>query len=176
MRGDLSVIGLQFTRPRKIAASATRFEAGEPIVSTITMSSGVASSNTWTIAAADFVVLGTNTLGGVATKGALPYKTGTLVAQTVICACPVPMAGILRGRAQVVASVDTAAELLLILNDTALVDYNSTGASDGGELYTIIETATSDTSGFAIVDGNPAKGSLDVEAYATIYRIDQDVT
>jgi len=175
MRGDLSVIGLQFTRPRKVAASATRFEAGEPLYSTATMSSGVASSNTWVLAAADFPVLGTHTFGGVALKGALPYKTGTLVAQTATCACPAPMAGIIRGKAKTAASYDTAAEILAVLNDAVLIDYNSTGAPDGGELYTV-DVAAADTSGFAIVDGNPAKSTLDVEVYATVYRIDQDVS
>lgn len=177
MRADLSVVGLQFTRPRRVAASATRFEAGEPIHSTATMNgSGVASSNTWVLAAADTVVLGTHTLGGVALKGALPFKTGTLTAQTALCACPIPHAGLIRGKAETAGSVDTDAELLLILNDATLIDYNATGGTDGGELYTIKEAVSADTSGFAIINGNPAKSTLDVEAYATVYRIDQDVT
>lgn len=177
MRGDLSVIGLQFTRKRRIAASATRFEAGEPIHSTATMNgSGVASANTWTLAAADTVVLGTHTLGGIAIKGALPFATGTVVAHTTVCACPLPFAGIIRGKAETAANIDTASELLGIINDAVLIDYNATGGTDGGELYTIKDTASADTSGFVIVEGNTAKGTLDVEAYSTVYRVDQDVT
>lgn len=177
MRGDLSVHGPQFTRERRVAASATRFEAGEPLYSTATMSSGAASANTWVLAAADFCVLGSQTtFGGVCLNGALPYKTGTLVAQTVITAGPIPHAGIMRGKAEVAASVDTAAELLAIINDATLVDYNSTGGSDGGELYTIKETASADTSAFVIVAGNTSRGTLDVEVYATAYRINQDVS
>jgi hypothetical protein len=177
MRADLSVHGITFTRKRRIAASATRFEAGEPIHSTATMDgSGVASANVWTLAAADTVVLGTHTLGGVALKGALPYKTGTLVAQTAVCACPVPHAGLIRGKGETLASVDTDSEILGIINDTTLIDYNSTGGTDGGELYTIKVAASADTSGFVVIDGNAAKGTLDIECYATVYRIDQDVT
>jgi len=176
MRADLSVHGPQATRVRRVAASATRFEFGEPLISTATMSSGVASANTWVLAAADFPVLGTHTFGGVAIKGALPFKTGTLVAQEAITVCPIPHAGILRGKAETAANIDTDAELILILNDTALVDYSATGAPDGGELYTIKDTTSADTSGFAIIDGNISKGTLDVEVYATVYRIDQDVT
>jgi hypothetical protein len=176
MKGDLSVLGLQATRPRRVAASATRFEAGEPLYSTATMSSGVASSNTWVLAAADFPVLGTHTFGGVALKGALPYKTGTLVAQTAQCACPVPHSGLIRGKGEVAASVNTDAEILALINDATLIDYNATGGTDGGELYTVKDVASADTSGFAIIAGNAATGTLDVEVYATVYRIDQDVS
>ena len=176
MRADLSVVGIQTTRLRRIAASSTRFEVGEPIYSKATMSSGIASDNNWVLATEDFPTAGTHTLGGVAIKGSLPYKTGTLVAQTTICACPVPHAGLIRGKAETAGNIDTDAELLAILNDATLIDYSATGASDGGQLYTIKDTAGADTSMLAIIDGNIAKGTLDVEVYATAYRIDQDVT
>jgi hypothetical protein len=177
MRGDLSVIGKQFTRNRRVAAAATRFEAGEPLYSLATMSSGAASSNTWVLAAGDFPVLGTSTFGGVAIEGAEPKNsTGALVAQTATCACPVPHSGLLRGKAETAGNIDTAAELLAILNDATLVDYSATGASDGGELYTIKDTASADTSGLAIIDGNITKGTLDVEVVYNAYRIDADVS
>lgn len=176
MRGDLTVTGPSSTRKRRVAASATRFEAGEPLYSKGTMSSGAASSNTWVLAAEDFPVLGTHTFGGVAIKGALPFKTGTLVAQTALTACPIPHAGLIWAKGETAANVDTDAELLAILNDATLIDYAATGASDGGELYTIKDTASADTSGLAIIDGNPAKKTLAVEVYATVYRMDQDVT
>jgi hypothetical protein len=176
MRADLTVLGPAYTRKRHIAASSTRIEYGEPVYSTATLTNGVASSNEWVLAAADFPVLGTHTFGGVALKGTLPFKTGTVVAQYLNCACPIPEAGIIRGKAETVANADTAAELLGLIGDVTLVDYNSTGGSDGGELYTIKETASADTSGFQIVDGNTTRGTLDVEVYATAYRTDQDVT
>jgi hypothetical protein len=177
-KGDLSVHGPLFTRGRRVAASATRIEAGEPLYSTATMDgSGVCSANTWTLAAADFTTLGSQlTFGGVAQKGSLPFGTGTLIAQTHVCNCPVPHAGIMRGKGETAASIDTDAEILAIINDAVLVDYNATGASDGGQLYTIKVAAAADTSAFVIVDGNAAKGTLDVEVYATVYRINQDIT
>lgn len=176
MRADLSVIGPSFTRTRRVAASSTRFEAGEPLYSKATLSSGAASDNNWVIAAEDFPVLGTHTFGGVAINGALPFKTGTLVAQSAICSCPIPEAGLLRGKAETAANIDTAAELLAIINDVTLVDYAATGGTDGGELYTIKNAASADTSGLQIVDGNIAKGLLDVAVSYPCYRIDNDIS
>ena len=178
MRADLSVFGPAFTRKRRVAASATRFEAGEPLYSKETYTTGAASDNTWVLAAEDFPILGTHTFGGVSLKGSNPFKTGALVAQTAICACPIPHAGLIRGKAESAAAIDTDAELLGFINDTVTFDYSATGASDGGELYTI-KTASetpADTGGLAIINGNIAKGTLDVEVYATVYRLAQDVT
>ena len=173
MRADLSVVGPQFTRERRVAASATRYEAGELLIfSSLTYSTGIASANTCTLAAADAVVLGTDYLAGVPIKGASPFKTGTLVAHKTTCACPIPNAGIIRGKAETAASVDTDAELLLLINDLSLIDYAATGGSDGGELYTIKEAAAADTHSFTIVGGNPARATLDVVCHPNIYRTD----
>lgn len=176
MRGDLLVLGPKFSRRRRVAASATRFEVGEPLYSTATLSSGAASSNTFVLAAADFVVLGTNFLGGVAVKGARPFSTGTLVAQTALCHCPIPHSGRIRGKGETAGNIDTDAEILAIINDATLIDYNSSGGADGGELYTIKDTASADTSAMAIIDGDPVKGELDVEVSYNVYRVDADVS
>jgi len=175
MRADLTVLGPAYTRQRHIAASSTRIEYGEPVYTTATLTSGAASANEYVLAAADFPVLGTHTFGGVALKGTLPFKTGTVVAQYLNCACPIPEAGIIRGKAESFAAADTAAEILAVYGDAVLVDYNATGGSDGGELYTI-KAASADTSGFQVVGGNPTRGTLDVEVYPSAYRTDQDVT
>lgn len=174
MRGDLSVVGpLQFVAKRHVAASATRFEKGEPLHQAgASYSNGACSANIYTLAAADTAVVGTDHFGGVAIKGAEPFKTGTLTAQTTLCACPVPHAGLIRGKAETAASIDTAAELLAIINDTALIDYNATGGSDGGELYKIKETTSADTSCFTIQDGNIVKGELFVSIVPNGYRND----
>jgi len=175
MKADLQVVGLQASVNLRVAASATRFEAGEPLYSTASLTSGAASANTFVLAAADFVQNGTNWFGGVALEGAEPKNsTGTLTAQTVTCARPAPYMGMLRGKAETVASVDTDAELLLILNDVTRVDYNSTGGTDGGELYTIKQTAAQDTDLLTIIGGNPAKSTLDVLVDPLAYRIDND--
>ena len=178
MRGDLTVLGLQFSRRRKVAASATRFEVGEPFYSKETYTTGAASDNVFVLAAEDFPILGTHTFGGVAIKGANPHKTGTLVAQTAICACPLPHAGLIRGKGESAAAIDTDAEILGFINDTTTFDYSAAGAPDGGQLYTV-KTASdtpADTGGLAIIDGNRATGTLDVEVYATVYRLAQDVS
>jgi len=173
MRADLQVIGFAQTLPRRVAASATRIEVGEPLVqASVTWSSGAASANVFTLAALDCVVIGTDVFGGIAAKGSLPFETGTLVAQTMQSANPIPTLGRIEGKAEVKASVDTAAELLAIINDFTLIDYNATGASDGGQLYTIKETAAADTSAFTIVEGNVALGTLQVTVDSRAYRFD----
>lgn len=172
MRADLSVVGLAQTLPRRVAASATRFEVGEPLHGLGTLSSGAINTNTFVLAAADTPVIGTHRFGGIAIKGSVPFKTGTLVAQTALCACPIPNLGRIRGKGETAANVDTDSEILGIIGDVTLIDYSATGASDGGELYTIKDTASADTSGLEIVEGNAAKGTLDVVVDVRAYRSD----
>ena len=95
-----------------------------------------------------------------------------VVEQFLNAAIPVPNVGRVRGKAQTAGSVDTLTELALLIGDVTLIDYSATGASDGGQLYTIIEVATADTSGLEIVGGNPALSTLDVVADARAYRLD----
>lgn len=172
MRADLSVIGFAQTLPRRVAASATRYEVGEPLHCVGTLSSGATTVNTYVLAAADTPVVGTHRFGGVAISHCQPFSTGTVVAHTAMGSCPVPNVGRIRGKGETAANVDTDAEILLIIGDVTLIDYSSTGASDGGELYTIKDTASADTSGLEIVEGNAAKGTLDVVVDARAYRSD----
>lgn len=172
MRMDLAVIGFAQTLPRRIAASATRYEVGEPLHCTGTFSSGVTSVNTYVLAAADTPVIGTYRFGGIAISHCLPFSTGTVVAHKAQGACPIPNLGRIRGAGETAANVDTDAEILAIIGDTSLIDYSATGASDGGELYTIQDTASADTSGLEIIDGNASKGTLDAIVDARAYRHD----
>lgn len=172
MRGDLSVIGLQSEVSRRIAASATRYEVGEPLHGLGALTNGAINTNTYVLAAADTPVIGTHKFGGVAIRRCRPLESGTVVAHRTVAACPVAYIGMVRGKAMTAGSVDTESEVIGVIGDSTLIDYNATGASDGGELYTIIETATADTSGLEIVDGNPAKGTLDVVVCAQAYRHD----
>jgi len=175
MLGDLKVIGPNAVIRRNIAAGGTAISAGEPLTAAITSSSGAASANVMALAAADLPVVssGNYRFGGIAIKTALLAAAGTTNAQKLPCACPVPFIGKLRGIAETKANIDTAAELLAIIGDFTLIDYNATGASDGGELYTIQDTASADTSGLEIVDGNIARGELDVVCDADVYRFDR---
>ncbi len=176
-KADLNVIGPQATLPRRVAASATRFEAGEPLIqASASFSTGAASANVFTLAATDIGVIGTDNFGGVALEDAEPKRTGTLVAQTVNCACPVGYIGQIEGKAETAGNIDTAAELLAIIQDAVLIDYNASGAADGGELYTIKDTAAVDTAAFQIVAGDVGSGTLKVIVDPRFYRIANDIT
>jgi len=172
MIADLSVIGPQATIPRRIAASSTRFYYGEPLIqAAASFTSGAASANVFTVAATDIGVIGTDNFGGIAIKESLPLTTGTLVAQTTQAACPVGYLGRIRGVAETVGNIDTEAELLAIIQDAVLIDYDATGSTISGPSYTIKDTAAADTSAFQIVAGNVTKGTLDVIMDPRFYRI-----
>ena len=172
MKADLRVIGPAANFKRYLASGGTGIQAGEPLHSLATLSSGAASVNQYVLAAADTPVVGTHKFGGIAIKNSLNVAAGTTRAQFLNTANPVPSIGRIRGKAETAANVDTLAELVAILQDTVLIDYNATGAVDGGELYTIKDTASADTSGLEIADGNIALQTLDVSVVSVAYRHD----
>lgn len=172
MVSDLRVNGPSAAIKRYLVSGGTAIEAGEPVHSVATLSSGASSANTYVLAAADTPVIGTHRFGGVAIEKAELAGAGTVLEQFLTCACPVPYVGKITGKAETAANVDTLTELALIIQDTVLIDYNATGASDGGQLYTIKDTAAADTAGLEIVGGNPALSTLDVVIDARAYRHD----
>lgn len=171
MLGDLKCVGFCQELPRRISASATRFYVGEPLHSTATSSSGAASANDYVPAAVATPIVGTHRFGGICNKNATP-PTGTVAAQTTLAACPIPNLGRIRGKGKVAANIDTAAELLAIIGDYVLIDYAATGSPSSGPLYTINDTASADTSGLEIVEGNIQRGTLDVTVIGVAYRWD----
>src|SRR3990167_4221892 len=105
MRGDLSVIGYAATLSRRIAASATRYEVGEPLHSLVDRTTGVANVNTYVLVATDAPIIAaltgsTSQFGGIAISRALPATTGTLIAHTAQASCPIPQLGRIRGKAE----------------------------------------------------------------------------
>lgn len=165
-RGDLSVIGVSGgERPFRVAASATRFYTGEPINFAGTYSSGVASANTVVVLTDAKPVIGTDLFVGIAGRDAKVNSAGTVVAHTTSVVVPIPYCTRIRGRAKTAANVDTDSELLGVLWDVVLFDLTTA-------VYTIDETAAADTSGLTIVDGNPAKQTLDVIVDARAMRAD----
>lgn len=172
MLADLRVIGPAASFGRYLAASQTAIMAGEPLHSTSVRTSGAGNSNVYVLAAADTPVVGTHQFGGVAQKSSENGAAGTTKAQFLVTANPVPNVGRIRGKAETAANVDTLAELVGLLSDSVLIDYNSTGGADGGELYTIKDAASADSSGLEIVGGNPALGELEVCVDARAYRTD----
>lgn len=172
MRADLRVVGPQASFGRLLASGGTAVVAGEPLHCLGTQSSGAATTNEFVLAAADTPVVGTHRFGGVALKDSENAAAGTTNRQYLITANPVPGVGRIRGVAQTKANVDTTTELDGFIGDYTLIDYNATGAPDSGQLYTIIETVTADTSGLEIVGGNIALGTLDVTVDGRAYRHD----
>ena len=175
MRADLQTIGFAQSLPRYVAASATRFSSGEPLIqAAVTWTAGVADANTFTAPAIDILVVGTDVFGGISTEEAEPKNsTDTLVAQKVTTSNPVPYLGRIRGVGTTKASIDTDAELLLLIQDMILITYNATGAADGGPLFTMAVAPAADTSGFQLQDGNPATGTLDVTVDGECYRFER---
>lgn len=171
MKADLSVVGFAQEIPRRIAASATHFYAGEPLHNLGSYTSGAVSVNTFVAAAAATPVIGTHRFGGIAIREAQPTTVGsTVIAHTSMTACPIPDLGRIRGKGKVFANVDTDAEIIAIIGDLVLIDYAATGSPSGGPLYTINDTASANTSGLEIVEGNAARGTLDVLVDPRSYR------
>jgi len=172
MVADLSIIGPAAALKRYIVAGGTAIEQGEPLHNLGTLSSGVSSVNTYVLAAADTPVVGTHRFGGVAERKSDNSGAGTTLEQFITCGCPVPNIGRIRGKAETAANVDTLSELALLLGDVVLIDYSATGASDGGQLYTIKDAASADTSGLELAGGNVATQTLDVFVDVRAYRHD----
>jgi len=171
-KADLKVIGPAASFGRYLAASQTAIQAGEPLHAVNTRTSGAAGSPVYVLAAADTPIVGTHEFGGVAMVPSLNVAAGTTEAQFLLTANPVPHVGRIRGKAETAASVDTLTELAALLLDAVLIDYNATGASDGGQLYTIQEVASADSSGLTLIGGNPALSELEVTVDARAYRTD----
>lgn len=172
MIADLKVIGPAAIFPRYVVAGGTAIKAGEPLHNLASSSSGAASVNTVVLAATDSPVIGTHRFAGIANENSENAAAGTTQTQYLNAACPVPVVGRIRGKAETAASVDTASEIAGLIGDYTLIDYAATGGTDGGELYTIKEVASADTSGLEIVGGNPALGTLDVTVAEAAYRHD----
>lgn len=174
MRADLKVVGPAAIWKRYLVAGGTSIQPGEPMHSVAALTSGIADVNTYVLAAADTPVIGTHKFGGVANEPSQNDTAATplVIEQFLNCANPVPNVGRIRGTAETKASVDTLTELALLMQDTVLIDYSATGASDGGQLYTIKEVGSADTSGLELVGGNTALSTLDVVVDPRAYRHD----
>lgn len=171
-KADLRVIGPAAAIPRWLVSGGTGIQAGEPLHSLAALTAGIADVNTYVLAAADTPVIGTHKFGGIANEPSDNVAAGTVKQQSLNCACPVPYIGRIQGKAETAASVDTLTEAILLAQDAVLIDYNATGAPDGGQLYTIKEVGSADTSGLEIVNFIPALSLLEVTIDARAYRND----
>jgi len=152
-------------RPFRVAASATRGYAGDPINNLGVRTSGASSVNTVVVLTDGKPIVGTDQFIGVAVESMKVNSAGTVVAHSLSVAVPIPHCTRIRGKAETPASIATDAELLAIL-------FDSTSFGLSGGVYTISETAAGDSEGLMIVEGNIVKGTLDVVVDARVMRTD----
>lgn len=162
---DVSVIGTSAVQKHRVAASATRFYAGEPINFAGTYSSGVASVNTVVVLTDGKPVIGTDNFVGIAAQDAPVGSDTTVDADWVDVTEPIANFTRMRAKAKTAANVDTLSELIGLLWDVVLFDLTST-------VYTIDETGAADTSGLTIKGGIFEQGLVDVTVDPRAMRAD----
>jgi len=168
---DIEVIGASGTQKHRVAASATRFYAGEPLnLAAMTYTSGVSDINTVTQAADGTPVIATDTSGtqasfvGVAAEDAPVGSDTTVDAGWVTVTEPIAHFTRLRSKAKTAASCDTLSELIGLIYDVYLFDLTST-------VFTF-DAAGADTGGLRCVGGIWEKSMLDVVVDARAMRVD----
>lgn len=163
-KNDLKTVGVSGgARTMRVAASATRFYVGEPIMSTYSLTAGVASVNTVVVLTDNKPVIGTDNFLGVAAKDAEVNTAGTVTAHKTQVVVPIPYVTRIRGKAKTATNVDTDSELLGVLFDTVVFDLTTS-------TYTIDDAAQANTGGLQVVDGNIVKQTLDVVVDARAMR------
>ena len=155
-------------QPRQVAASATRFYAGEPVNNIGTFTAGAISVHTIVQLADAKPRVATDNFQGIAATDAPVNSSGTVVASAwstpVYVTVPIPYITRIRARAKTTTGlVDTNANLLAILLNA--VDFDLTSST-----FTIDATAASNASGLQLVNGNIIKGTVDVVVEARAMR------
>lgn len=158
---DLRVVGPSFNKEYRVASGATAINAGEPVNSLATLSSGAASVNTVVVLTDGKPVIGTDNFIGIAAAAGTHTASA---AGRVAVSRPYASVTEIWGKAKSAAAIDTDAELLAILGDAVLFDL-TTG------VYTIDQAAAVNTAGLTIVDGNIFKGELGVTVDARAMRV-----
>ncbi len=100
---------------------------------------------------------------GLCTKDFETNSAGTVIAHKTFATAVIPHVTVIRGKAKTAGNIDTDAELLAILRDLTLFDLT-------GTTYTIDDTASANTAGLQIVNGNITKGTLDVNVDSRALR------
>lgn len=164
---DLEVKGITAGVNRyRVAASATRSYAGEPVMTTPTYSGGTTNSNTVIRVSDNKPTIGTDDFVGVLVKDFEVSSAAVVTAHYTKVACPIPYATRIRGKAETKANIDTQTELTGVLFDLTRFD-NSTTTS-----YKIQAGGEADAGGLQIVDGSITRGTLDVVVDARAMRSD----
>lgn len=159
-RIDIEVIGISAVQRHRVAASATRFYAGEPLNFSATYTTGVADANTVTQAADATPVIdaaGANAhFVGISAQDASVSNAGVVTAGYIDVVEVIPNFTRMRGKAETTTTCDTLTELVGLLYDVVLWD----SATISGVFQ--IGAATADTSGLQIRGGIWEKSMLDV--------------
>lgn len=169
-KADLRVIGPAAIYGHYVVSGGTAIQAGEPIHSLGTPTSGENNVNTYVLMATSGPIIGSHAFGGVAVKASENAAAGTTNTQYLPTAVVVPNVGRIRGKATTSTEADTATELAGLIGDATVINYDGTGAADGGELYTILSNPTTNTHGCRIVGGNTALAELEVVVDDRVYR------
>ena len=168
-KGDFKTIGLSGGgHPYRVAASATRAYASDPINWNITYTSGVAGTNTVIKATDATPVLdtdgGSEFFVGIALENMVVDSAGTVTAHKLTVDVPIPCVTRIRARHKTSGSADTDTEILGLMGDQFLFNLaTNTYTWDAGG---------ADTGGFVAVEGDYAKATIDCVADARIYRGD----
>ena len=109
----------------RVAASATRSYAGEPVMTTPTYSGGTTNSNTVIRVSDNKPTIGTDDFVGLLTKDFEVTSAAVVTAHYTRVAMPIPYCTRIRGRAETSANIDTQSELTGVLFDLTRFD-NST--------------------------------------------------
>lgn len=149
----------------RVAASATRGYAGEPVMHTPTYTTGVSSTNTIIVVSDNKPTIGTDDFVGVLVKDMTVNSSGTVLVGYERVACPIPYCTRLRGKAETSGNIDTQTELTGVLFDLTRFHLASSA-------YRIQAGGEADTGGLQIVDGNISRGTLDVVVDARAMRSD----
>lgn len=175
MTGDLKIINRYGTLQRHIAAGATRFRVGEPMLSNASpgSSGGVSDSNDCAPAAVIAPLIGLQRFVGISMKDAVlnPFS-GAVVDHFTDVAMPFPSTSIIRGKGSSAIASDTDAEILALIGDYMFFTYSANGSVIGTPLFSIGNVPASDASALEIIDGNAAKGTLDVTIDFRAFRYD----
>jgi len=166
---DIHVIGASAVQPYRVAASATRFYAGEPVnFASFTYTSGVSDVNTITQAADATPVIdaaGTNAaFVGIAAQRAEVNNAGTVTASVANVTEVLPNFTRMRGKSTTSTNCDTLSELIGLLFDYAIWDLTS-------GLFTI-DVATTDTAGLTVKGGIWEQSLLEVTVDPRALRTD----
>jgi len=163
---DMRAVGITAGNMRqRVAASATRAYAGEPLMMTPTYTTGVSDVNTVIVVTDNGPTIGTDEWKGLCAKDFEVDSAAAVTAHYTDVTQFIPYATKVRGKAETKANIDTQTELTGVLNDITRFHLASSS-------YRIQAGGEADTGALQIVDGNTSRGTLDCVVDARAFRTD----